>query len=148
MGAGIALLAVIAMVFSGDGDSRTLAEASQAEAAVAVAKPPSAPKVALTASDRQRMHSQISSLKAKVESEEVSKLEQTVQVACAQKGTVTCKRIVIVCVRQAKASKLDKIVREEEGTIKEVVLKAKKMEEEAQKAKKKAVERTQKVHMC
>jgi len=87
VGAGIALLAVIAMVFSGDGDSRTLAEASQAEAAVA--KPPSAPKVALTASDRQRMHSQISSLKAKVENEEVCKLEQTVQVACAQKGTVT-----------------------------------------------------------
>jgi len=53
-----------------------------------------------------------------------------------------------VCVRQAQASKLDKTVREEEGTIKEVVLKAKKMEEEAQKAKKKAVERTQKVHMC
>jgi len=127
VGAGIALVAVIAVVFVGDGvTGRALTEKSNAEASSASAKS-AAPKVVLTtkakattavvvltASDRKHMRSKISSLKATVESE------------------------------QAQASKLDKTVRDEEGTIKDVVLKAKKMEEEAIKANKKAVERKQK----
>jgi hypothetical protein len=46
---------------------------------------------------------------------------------------------------QAKASKLDQTVTEEERSIKQVLLKAKKMEEEADKARAKARERKQKV---
>ena len=46
---------------------------------------------------------------------------------------------------QAKASKLDQTVAEEERSIKQVLLRAKKMEEEADKAHARAVERKQKV---
>ena len=113
VGSGIALLALVALVYSGSNDmGGTLAEKGQDDSS-AKAKPKAA--APMTPAQRDKIFGEIKSLKAKISTEE------------------------------SQASKLDSTVTEEEGSIKSVLLKAKKMEVEAVKAKHHAVQRKQKV---